>query len=508
MVLLFTHQNSQRVHYIFNEVFGARLGVSFQITSDWSVFKESNAQTKILYTDIQPLKEDILDFIWVYNSGLLSENFIRESSNPIYCAVLHFDSQSGYEEAFSLPFTQFEALFLSPTSEINSDLEANKAVFFKKSVPFDAFAEIFWCLSRYEEYQWEIAQHDSNETFDSHKSTSNFQSNISVTNSPDAHGRYPAKLSLLFQQGWLDIPIADKLIWLIGYCINKKPLDQFEIIPTADIDIALRFGGRSLIVKTGSLIKDAILRPVLILERLKTITRRVDPYQMDVATLPLLTLSKNYKVFILNHRKRSERNKQVNPETLKIELNRIKEVYKTPTENWGIHPSWQDESDELHAQKEWEWEKTELGNNLGIAVSNSRLHYIHLRLPKSYQILEQLGIADDWSMGYPEATGFRAGTSKPYLWYDLTLDKSTSLTVHPFCIMDVSCKNYLQLSPFLSIERGITMKQELQIIEGSFCFIFHNESVSNTFPWAGWKNTILSWAESTNTPTNQPSDKS
>jgi len=508
MVLLFTHQNSQRVHYIFNEVIGARLGVSFQITTDWSFFKESNAQTKIAHTDIQPLKEDFLDFLWVYNSGLLSEDLIRERWNPVSCDVLYFDSQASSEVAFSLPFSHFEALFLSPTSELNGESAAHTASFSKNCVPFDAFSEIFWCLSRYEEYQWEIAQKDSRAFLDSHNISTQPPNNIGKLNSPDLHGRYPAKQSLLFQKGWLDIPIADKLIWLIGYCINKKPLDQFEVIPTADIDMALRFAGRSFVVKTGSLIKDAFLRPVLILERIKTIINKRDPYQMDVTTLPLLTHSKKYKVFILNHRKRTNRNKQVNPETLKNELRRIKEVYDTPSENWGIHPSWQDESDEINTQKEWKWEKTELENNFGVAVTQSRLHYIHLRLPNSYQILEQLGITDDWSMGYPEASGFRAGTSKPYLWYDLTLEKSTGLRVHPFCIMDVTCKNYLNLSDFISSEKGNQIKQELQIIGGSFCFIFHNESVSNTFPWNGWKNTIYNWAETPFSQNNQASNKS
>lgn len=67
-------------------------------------------------------------------------------------------------------------------------------------------------------------------------------------------------------------------------------------------------------------------------------------------------------------------------------------------------------------------------------------------------------------MGYPEAIGFRAGTSKPYLWYDLLEEKYTALFVHPFCIMDVTCKNYLKLSHELSTEIGATIKQTLEIM--------------------------------------------
>jgi len=233
----------------------------------------------------------------------------------------------------------------------------------------------------------------------------------------------------------------------------------------------------------------------LLIDRIKAILNKKDPYQMEIATLPILATTENFKVFILNHRKRTDKNKQIHSEALALELRRSKEIFGTATENWGIHPSWQNESNTMGTQNEWHWEKTELENNLEIPVKHSRLHYIHLRLPNSYQILQQIGITNDWSMGYPEATGFRAGTSKPYIWYDLIDEKSMGLIIHPFCIMDVTCKNYLNLSDTLSIEKGNKIKQQLEVIGGTFCFIFHNESVSNSFPWKNWKNTIINWSE-------------
>ena len=65
MVLLFTHQNSQRVHYIFNVVLFARLGVTFQITSDWSFFVSHKSPIKIVHTDRKPVESDSENWIWV-----------------------------------------------------------------------------------------------------------------------------------------------------------------------------------------------------------------------------------------------------------------------------------------------------------------------------------------------------------------------------------------------------------------------------------------------------------
>lgn len=117
----------------------------------------SNNRIKIAYTAIQPLDSDISDCIWVYNDGLLHENFIRDWSTPTTKKLLDFNHQPEADSSFSLPFYQFEALFISPTLINNVPTSQSKAVFSKKSIPFDAFSEIFWCLSRYEEYQWESA---------------------------------------------------------------------------------------------------------------------------------------------------------------------------------------------------------------------------------------------------------------------------------------------------------------------------------------------------------------
>ena len=497
MVLLFTHQNSQRVHYIFNVVLFARLGVTFQITSDWSFFVSHKSPIKIVYTDRKPVESDSENWIWVYNAGLLHENFVREMSQEISKKTLTFRPFREDSQTLTLPFANIEALFISPELTDNQQYLSNEPVFCQKNIPFDIFSEIFWCLTRYEEYQWDQIISKTKEGNSFQNNTSTNPTNEKVY-SADQHGRYPAKQSLLFQNGWLEIPIVDKLIWLLGYCINQTPQDQFEIIATADIDMALRYRGRKFYVQFGSLIKDVFTRPILILERLKSLIKNEDPYQIDLATLPILIETENPKIFLLNHQKRTNRNKQILSHLLKKEIDRCKQHFTLNSNFWGMHPSWQDLSNEITSKTAWAWEKSEFENMITSPALHARLHYIHLRLPYAYRILQQIGISHDWSMGYPDAIGFRAGTSKPFVWYDLGLEKCTGLTIHPFCIMDVTCKNYLNLSYEISTSKANHLKQMLQSLGGTFCFIFHNESVSNSFPWRGWKNTIIEWTKKPN----------
>src|SRR5690606_39014471 len=89
--------------------------------------------------------------------------------------------------------------------------------------------------------------------------------------------------------------------------------------------------------------------------------------------------------------------------------------------------------------------------------TNSRQHYIKFSLPETYRNLIEIGIKADYSMGYPDHIGYRASTGHSFLWYDLWKDEMTSLEVHPFEIMEVTLKKYMQLNPQQSILKLTSM---------------------------------------------------
>lgn len=61
-----------------------------------------------------------------------------------------------------------------------------------------------------------------------------------------------------------------------------------------------------------------------------------------------------------------------------------------------------------------------------------------LKIPSCYLHLLSNGITSDYSMGYNSTLGFRAGTCTPFYWYDLQLDRVTSLNVKSYCINDLA----------------------------------------------------------------------
>lgn len=59
-----------------------------------------------------------------------------------------------------------------------------------------------------------------------------------------------------------------------------------------------------------------------------------------------------------------------------------------------------------------------------------------LKFPICYLNILNSGITSDYSMGYNDVPGFRAGTCTPFNWYDLQLEKVTPLLVNSYCLTD------------------------------------------------------------------------
>ena len=105
---------------------------------------------------------------------------------------------------------------------------------------------------------------------------------------------------------------------------------------------------------------------------------------------------------------------------------------------------------------------------------------------RTYRNLLENGIEEDYTMGYADSVGFRAGTSQPFYWYDLESDKVTTLKVIPFCIMDVTLRKYLGHSPDAAIELISGLVNTLKSVGGHCSFIWHNSSFYAAEGWKGW----------------------
>lgn len=338
-------------------------------------------------------------------------------------------------------------------------------VFFEQTensaMPFDIFAAAFYLLSRYEEYLPQIK---------------------------DRFKRFPAKESLAYKNGFLKIPIIEYWLKELVVVLQSKFPDfkpkprVFKFVNTIDVDNAYCYLEKGLFRSAGaairSLIKfdfDSIVKRIRVL-----LAKEKDPYDtFDY----LLGLQKKYKFesiyfFLLADYGYNDKNITHTSKKFQTLVKSMADYAQV-----GIHPSWASNSDVYLLGKEIK----RLESIVHREVTKSRQHFLRLDLPNTYRRLIDLGIHNDYTMGYASQVGFRAGTSLPFYFYDLDMELQTPLRVHPFAVMDGTLNEYMELpiddAQFLVKELMDRVKE----VDGVFVCLWHNETVSDIRHWKEWK---------------------
>ena len=325
---------------------------------------------------------------------------------------------------------------------------------------FDPFSAIFYVLSRYEEY---------------------------VIEERDHHDRFTTQHSMAFHNGFLKEPVVDQ--WMERL---KKELEEFYSIaftesthkfivkPTFDLDNAYAFVGKGLARNLGGLTKDLLTGRFLWVKRRLSASFNVknDPYNTYDYILDQI---KDYpSIFFLPLGRRGPFDKN-----LKWKSSHFKSLVKRLSQQHeiGLHPSYN--SNYLTSILELEAKRFKKLNKK--SVLKSRQHYLKLSLPDTYYNLMNLGVKHDYTMGYADQPGFRAGIARSFYWYDLQNETSTDLRVHPFMYMDGTFNDYMKIS----VEEAVTIMKELrektQQFSGEFTFIWHNDSLRDGDNWTGWR---------------------
>jgi len=150
----------------------------------------------------------------------------------------------------------------------------------------------------------------------------------------------------------------------------------------------------------------------------------------------------------------------------------------------GVHPSYNSNSNDEIIRKEI----NSLQTLSGKTIFRSRQHFLRMNLPETYQSLIKCGIKEDYTMGFAEVPGFRAGTCTPFPFYDLSTESETELMVYPLVVMDATFLNYLLLSPDKALELTFKLIDEVKKVKGTFISLWHNSLLSDIKKNKGWQN--------------------
>jgi len=338
---------------------------------------------------------------------------------------------------------------------VTPDIESSVRIAEGRTCAFDLFAAVFFLLVRVEEYR---------------------------DTTRDEHDRYRSQYSILVQKDLIKLPLIDMWLSELRLEIENRlgaPLSErkYKFTSTIDVDHIYAYKGKSVGVVVGSMLRDLM---TFRWRRLRDRFSMPDPYDK---LSEMQAWNKSHGIdplyFVLTT-ERGKYDKSLPPSSRFFQ----EQVQYLNTESTvGIHPSYQS----YMKPNKVKAEIASLNKILDTDLKQSRQHFLKLSLPDSYRTLIAAGISEDYSMGYPDLLGFRAGTSLPFLWYDLLEDKETTLRVTPFQIMDVTMKNYLGFNPRQAIDSAQEIIASLKAVNGQCCIIWHNSSFYAAEGWEGWE---------------------
>ncbi|MDI9339251.1 MAG: hypothetical protein QM534_01665 [Sediminibacterium sp.] len=416
-VTIYTDQQGSRLEYACHFIFTHVLKCRFEITTNKAVYEK--APFKINYS-----YESFHDQLQILPSGLLIE---KELSSP----------DSHFKETDGIP-----VLFSSPIASATSCL-----------LGFDIFSAVFFCISRLEEWQ---------------------------NPERDEHGRFEAKHSCLFSAGILNRPIADEWILLLKQRLLTSfnhlsfPETKFKYISTIDVDNLFAYRHKGFFRTIGGLVKDAVSgRFAQLKERISVLSgARPDPFDV-YETLGQWAREGNYSLFyFFLYSNASKYDRTVKPGN-KAFQKVLKKIGASAF--YGLHPSYNTfVNDGLFKQELKDWQRMS-GQNVRI----SRQHYLRFDIRTTPQQLMEQGIWADFSMGFATQTGFRAGTSHPFHYFNFNTNQPEELLLVPFAFMDgyyFVYNNYPAQELFNHVNE---LALNVQQVNGLLIGVTHERSFSN-----------------------------
>lgn len=422
-IYVFT-DNEPRIHYVFEKILGPRFGIEFHLTSDIVVF-EAASTPKLIYT---------------------AKNAIQKETDILQHPLM---KRGGKINLQNKP-----AIFEEIPSWTMNDLDG---------VP-DPVAEIFLHLSRYEEY---------------------------LDFKADVHMRFQGKKSILNQSGYLLKPVVDQWIYLLGkWLFSEGKLKSTikhsapQIHATFDIDMPWKYlhrnAWKNFMTKAKYLFSGDWKAYKNISAVLSQKTRdSYDTYQYLLEKSKALAI-KPHVFFQVGGNTAFDRIGDYDQASLEQLIRQLIKYWQP-----GLHPGYT--SVEHTGEDLLTVEKKLLEKLSSAEIHDSRQHFVRLRMPQTYELLIKAGIRNDFSCGFADVSGFRAGTAYSFPWYNLSKEATTDLTLHPFVFMDVTMRQYEQLTVASAKNKIDAAWRELNITGGRLCFVWHNSSFCAEDGWADWK---------------------
>ncbi|WP_218118577.1 polysaccharide deacetylase family protein [Billgrantia gudaonensis] len=312
----------------------------------------------------------------------------------------------------------------------------------------------------------------------------------------DEHQRFPAVSSHAYKHNYLERPIIDEWMIILGQVIQQVwpqtelRRHEFSVKVSHDVDTPSQYAfkpwptiGRMM---AGYLLKRREFKAFFTAPHVKLATgaqlHPADPYNtfdwlMDVSEANNIQSA----FYFLCGRTSPVRDSDYELEYPAIR-NLIRRIHDRGHEI-GLHPSYGTfQKPELIKQEADRLKR--VCAELGIVQTEwgGRMHYLRWEQPTTLRAWENCGMSYDSTLGYADSPGFRCGTCYEYPAFDPVAQTHLRLRIRPLVVMEcsvISCM-YLGLRNSDEALKKVTdLKKKCRKVNGLFTLLWHNSYFDN-----------------------------
>jgi hypothetical protein len=295
-----------------------------------------------------------------------------------------------------------------------------------------------------------------------------------ASTSRDRYGRFPFDASILQRRARLDVPLADLAALDIAEGLGAgAPAPNrmtYEVQLTHDLD---RFRGyHKLSDPLRPAAVDLLKRfdPLAALRRLNNAYRSGEP---ELSVRNLMQMSEDHgfssRFFIMG----PTDDPMNSPYALKwpAALRRLTDEISNRGHSIGYHPGVETASN----GEVWNQQRAGLEDIVGQSVDATRQHALINNPETTFDICDSAGMKSDYSLGFPERSGFRTGTCRPHRTFSLVNRTSLGLKAYPTSIMDFGFfgGKYRDLSVDQALEECDVIVETCRRLGGTLVVLFH-----------------------------------
>lgn len=307
----------------------------------------------------------------------------------------------------------------------------------------------------------------------------------------DDHQRFPATSSHAFKHGYLERPLVDEWLQILGQVVKRNwptlelRTHVFGVSLSHDVDEPSRYAFCSPLRFVKAMAGDALryrnfnsaLKAPWARLRSKNKLHHADPantfeWIMDVSEQYGL---KSAFYFICG---RTDRSKDASYEPEHLAIRGLMKRIHARGHEIGLHPSYGTFKHSSSLIKEAE-RLRKICAEEGIAQLNwgGRMHYLRWETPTTLQGWEEAGFTYETTLGYADLPGFRCGTCFEYPAFDPVAGRPLRLRIRPLIAMEstVIAKRYLGLGTGEGAFRKFSnLIEACRAVGGNFTLLWHN----------------------------------